>query len=46
MTRTTTISISHEEKRQLDDAAQELCGTTEVPYGEIIAQLVSEVTDV
>lgn len=46
MTRTTTISVSHDEKRQLDEAAKELCGTTEVPYGEVVAQLVDKATDV
>lgn len=46
MTRTTTISVSYEEKQRLDDAAEELCGTTEVPYGEVIVQLVDRVTDV
>lgn len=40
MIRTTTISVSTDEKRQLDEAAEELCGTTEVPYGEVISQLV------
>jgi predicted transcriptional regulator len=44
--RTTTISVSYDEKRRLDEAAEELCGTTEVPYGEVIAQLVAEATDV
>jgi hypothetical protein len=45
MNRTTTISVSYDEKRQLDEAAKELCGTTEVPYGEVIAQLVDELID-
>lgn len=44
--RGTTIRVSHDEKRRLDEAAEELCGTTEVPYGEVIAQLVDKVTDV
>ena len=44
--RETTVKVSHEEKRQLDEAAEELCGTTEVPYGAVISQLVAEVTDV
>jgi len=46
MIRTTTISVSYDEKRRLDVAAEELCGTTEVPYGEVIARLVAEATDV
>ena len=46
MTRTTTISVSYDEKRRLDEAAEELCGTCEVPYGEVIAQLVEKATDV
>ena len=46
MTRTTTISVSYDEKRRLDEAAEELCGTTEVPYGEVISQLVEKATDV
>lgn len=44
--RGTTIRVSHDEKRQLDEAAEELCGTTEVPYGEVIAQLVEKAIDV
>ena len=44
--RGTTIRVSHDEKRQLDKAAEEMCGTTEVPYGEVIAQLVDKATDV
>ena len=40
MIRTTTISVSYDEKRQLDEAAEELFGTTEVPYGETISELV------
>ena len=45
MTRNTTISVSHAEKQRLDDAADELCGTTEVPYGEVILLLVAEATE-
>lgn len=44
--RETTISISYDEKRRLDKAADKLYGTTEVPYGEIITRLVAEATDV
>lgn len=44
--RETTIRVSHDEKQQLDEAAQELCGTTEVPYGEIISQLTQKLDDV
>jgi len=43
--RETTISISYEEKQRLDEAARELCGTTEVPYGEVVTLLANRVTD-
>jgi hypothetical protein len=43
--RETTISISYEEKQRLDEAARELCGTTEVPYGEVVTILANRVTD-
>ena len=46
MSRTTTVSVSYDEKRRLDEAAEEMFGTTEVPYGEVIAQLVKKATDV
>ena len=45
MTRQTTISVSYDEKQRLDEAAEELCGTTEVPYGAVVAQLVEESID-
>lgn len=38
-TRSTTISVSHEEKQLLDEAADTLYGTTEVPYGATIERL-------
>lgn len=40
MNRTTTISVSDEEKRLLDNAKEELFGTQEVPYGTVITELV------
>jgi hypothetical protein len=43
--RETTISVSYDEKERLDDVAHELYGTTEVPYGEVITQLVIKATD-
>ena len=43
--RETTISISYEEKRRLDEAARELCGTTEVPYGEVVTLLADRVAN-
>lgn len=45
MSRTTRISVSTDEKRRLDEAAKTLCGTTEVPYGEVISLLTAEVAD-
>jgi hypothetical protein len=39
MPRNTTISVSTDEKQRLDNAAEELCGTSEIPYGEIITIL-------
>ena len=40
MPRKTTISVSYEEKNRLDDAKQQLFGTSEVPYGAVITELV------
>jgi len=45
MTRSTTISVSYDEKRLLDQAAKQFCGTTEVPYGAVIALLVAQATE-
>lgn len=45
MRRSTTISVSYSEKDELDYAAEQLFGTTEVPYGETITQLITEATD-
>ncbi|SFC63320.1 hypothetical protein SAMN05444422_112110 [Halobiforma haloterrestris] len=45
MLRETTISVSHEEKELLEEAAIELFGTQEVPYGAVVSELVEQVTD-
>lgn len=37
--RETTISVSSDEKDQLDNAKIELFGTDEVPYGAVITEL-------
>lgn len=39
--RGTTISVSHDEKRQLDEAKLTLFGTDEVPYGTVITALTN-----
>lgn len=46
MPRNTTISVSHEEKACLDDAAEALFGTDEVPYGAVVSELVTRVSGI
>jgi len=46
MARGTTIRISENEKNRLDEAAYQLCGTTEVPYGEVLSLLMENAPDV
>lgn len=43
--RKSTISVSNEEKEQLDNAKEVLFGTQEVPYGAAISELVDRVTE-
>jgi|GEM_PF-6407990 len=43
MRRDTSISISHDEKDRLDEAALDLFGTDEVPYGAVVSELVDRV---
>ncbi|MEE6210381.1 hypothetical protein U3A55_09450 [Salarchaeum sp. III] len=43
--RDTTIALSDDEKHRLDEAARELCGTIEVPYGEVVKLLTADVVD-
>lgn len=43
--RETTISVSREEKRALDEARFELYQTEEVPYGAVIYELAGRYTD-
>lgn len=43
MLRETTISVSHEEKARLDEAANVLFGTDEVPYGAVVDELAANV---
>ena len=41
--RTTTIAVSHAEKRRLDEIAQQVYGESEtIPYGTILTMLMDE----
>jgi predicted transcriptional regulator len=40
--RTTTIALTDDEKKRLDAAARQICGTTEVPYGRVVHLLTSD----
>ena len=40
--RDTTIMVSEEEKRRLDDIAADAFGTSEVPYGVSVSMLIKE----
>lgn len=42
--RTNTIVVSSEEKRMLDEAAVELTGTKDLPYGAVLTMLIREAT--
>lgn len=42
--RETTISVSEEEKKELDAASEALFGTDEVPYGATISRLCRQYT--
>lgn len=44
--RTKRIAVSDAEKELLDNAAVELTGTTDVPYGSVITMLIREATDI
>lgn len=46
MTRGTTIRVSHNEKNRLDEAAYQMCGTAEMPYGEVLSLLMERAPDV
>lgn len=46
MARETTIRVGHSEKDRLDEAASQICGTTEVPYGEVLSLLIERAPDV
>lgn len=41
-----TIAVSTEEQTLLDNAAEEMTGTTDLPYGATITMLVREATNV
>ena len=45
MMRETTISVSQEEKDALDEVKHELFGTEEVPYGAVISELTTRVSE-
>jgi hypothetical protein len=45
MQRETTISVSHQEKDRLKEAASELFGTDEVPYGAVVSELLDRATN-
>jgi hypothetical protein len=44
--RTKTIAVSEDEQELLDQAAQELTGTTDMPYGATLTMLVREATGI
>lgn len=46
MARGMTIRVSENEKNRLDEAAIQMCGTTEVPYGEVLSLLLERAPDV
>jgi hypothetical protein len=46
MPRGTTIRVSHNEKNRLDEAAYQMTGTTEIPYGEVLSLLMENAPEV
>lgn len=40
-----SIAVTAGEKKSLDTAAEELFGTTEVPYGAVISALANQYND-
>jgi hypothetical protein len=46
MARGTTIRVSENERHRLDEAAHQMTGTTEIPYGEVLSLLMERAPDV
>jgi hypothetical protein len=46
MARGTTIRVSENERNRLNEAAYQMCGTTEIPYGEVLSLLMERAPDV
>jgi len=46
MARETTIRVSQAERDDVEEAAYQLCGTNEVPYGKVVSLLIENAPDV
>ena len=46
MPRDTTIRVSQAERDDVEEAAYQLCGTNEVPYGKVVSLLIENAPDV
>jgi len=46
MARETTIRVSEAERDRLAEAGVQLCGTAEVPHGEVLTLLIENAPDV